>query len=327
MQVMNLNVYKKYLFVFFSLILVNIVIIYPAIFYLQLGAPAERSRYIYEWLDSKKQYATSINTGKLLVISGSSTLFGISAETIERECNIPTVNMGSHAGLGLKYILYDAKKVINEGDIVLLPLEYEEYKEVEQYGEEYLNYISDRDPEYFIHKNVFEKIDFILSMNPIDIYYGAKAKIRPDSKIISAYDSTYLNQNGDMTNNSIEKKLNGNILLRKMPKFAFENKEYPSKESKQCLEDFLEFCKEKNVKVFVTYPAYLYHAKSFEGQDLKAINEINEFWKQQNNVIILGNYKDFLYDVNDFYDTIYHLNNIGKEKRTKQLIKYLKPFI
>lgn len=327
MQVMNLNVYKKYILIFFSLVLVNIVIVYPAIFYLQLGAPAERSRYIYEWLDSKKQYAESINSQKLLIISGSSTLFGVSAETIEHECKIPTVNMGSHAGLGLKYILYNAKKVINEGDIVLLPLEYDEYKEVERYGEEYLNYISDRDSEYFINKNAFEKMEFILSMNPIDILYGVKAKIRPDSQIINGYDRKYLNRNGDMTNNSIEKKLNDNILWKQMPKFEFGNQEYPSKESKQCLEDFLAFCKEKNVKVFVTYPAYLYHAKSFEGQDLKAINEINEFWKQQNNVVVLGTYKEFLYDVSDFYDTIYHLNNVGKEKRTKQLINYLIPFI
>lgn len=97
--------------------------------------------------------------------------------------------------------------------------------------------------------------------------------------------------------------------------------------TRETIIDFLSYCKEKNVKVFVTYPAYYYKQNYFDGYNLEQINKINQFWMEQD-VTILGKYTDFIYiDKNDFYDTEYHLNIKGKEKRTEKLIEFLKPYI
>src|SRR5665213_1257330 len=42
---------------------------------------------------------------RLVIIGGSGVLFGCDAELIEKKLNIPTVNFGTHAGLGMRYLL------------------------------------------------------------------------------------------------------------------------------------------------------------------------------------------------------------------------------
>ena len=128
-----------------------------------------------------------------------------------------------------------------------------------------------------------------------------------------------------MENNKKNKKLEDNVLKAKTQKNVFKNNILPSNDSKKCLLDFLEYCNDRKVRVLVTYPAYLHSDKNFIGNDLVALNNINKFW-QENDVVLLGNYNEFLYDSSDFYDTIYHLNNEGKKKRTESIINYLKKY-
>lgn len=318
--------YKNYCFNFLFLIFINLIIIYPTLFYYQLGVPVEDTRYLAEWIALKNEYANEITERKILIISGSNTLFGISAQEIEKECNIPTVNMGSHAGLGLKYILDNARPYIRDGDIVLLPLEYVHYEEIQSFQGEYLSYVMARDVPYFQKMKLTEKIRFIFSVSPDRIVQGIKEKYLPAKKRIGEYDSIYLNKNGDMENNKNNKKLEDNALKAQIKGTLFKNNILPSDDSQKCLLDFLKYCNDRKVMVFVTYPAYLYSDKNFKGNDLVALNNINKFW-EKNNVTVLGTYNQFLYDSGDFYDTVYHLNNEGRKKRTKTIINYLKKYI
>src|SRR5215216_5398631 len=57
----------------------------------QMGAPTESTRWIKEIYDIKLAKATQRNSPKLLIVSGSNGLFGISAQQIERETGFPTV--------------------------------------------------------------------------------------------------------------------------------------------------------------------------------------------------------------------------------------------
>lgn len=323
----SLKDYKRYTILLLFFVAVILLVVYPLIFYLRLGVPSEKTRYLNDWLEVKTDYAKSIHGPKLVVISGSNSLFGISAETIEQECKIPTVNFGIHAGLGLKYILYKAKTFLNEGDIVLLPLEYDMYSSVEQYGGEYTSFILARDSEYFRNKDVIEKFKMIYSISPLDIIDTfRKVPLNPKD----VYSGKGLNKNGDLTTNIAENRWPDEELTKLIVQNVFEDKPYPSDKSKDCLIDFIDFCKDKNIRVLVTYPVYLFHSKFFEGHDLKAIEGIQEFWAEQSSISVLGQYEEALYDpksVGYFFNTIHHLNDIGREKRTEQLIRYLKPII
>lgn len=287
---------------------------------MQLGVPTERTRYLDEWWKKKETYAKSIDGKKILIVSGSNTLFSVRASDIEKKINIPTVNFGVHAGLGLKYILNRVSGVLNEEDIIVLPLEYEMYQGIENYGGEFGMYVTARDEEYFNKMPVPEKVLFIYSTKPKDILYGLKEKFRPSKQHFGNYDSKYLNNNGDMLNNRSEKRKSDNELLAVTKDKIFSADLCPSDDFKEYMSEFLSLCRSKDIKVIAMYPAWCRKNKALIKSDMENITAIEKYWKSEN-VTVLNDLESNLYDVHYFYDGNYHMNNLGAEYRTSQIIK------
>lgn len=272
-------------------------------------------------LNEHRRIAENVKSSKILMVSGSSSLFGVDTEKMSKVLNYPVINLSVHAGLGLDYILYDAEKNINNNDIVILPIEYPLYHE-DRLSEPRVVQIWQNDKQYFDRMLFIDKIEFLYAI-PIDLikklvgtYIGIP--IKKEDKL--AY--VAINKNGDTIYNLETEE---NLIKIKEP--FDKNKIYLDENTRQTIIDFLNSCKEKNVKVFVTYPPYYYKQKYFDGYNLEQINKINDFWQDQD-VTILGQYTDFIYtDKNDFYDSQYHLNIKGREKRTEKLIELLKPYI
>ena len=299
--------------------------LYPALFCLQLGALTESSRYIQEWFDVKMRYAQRAQGPKLVFVSGSNTLFGIDASELEARLKMPALNLGSHAGLGIHYILQQAQQAVGAGDIVVLPLEYEQYEE-RKWEEALVDFIAARDPAYFAQLPVADQLECIFAMPPKRLVKGVKARFVPDARNEdSAYDSKYLNANGDMTNNAYAKRTPAAALRANSKKAVFTADSCPEPQAAEALSHFIAFCRQKGARVLATYPSYLCRDKAFHGADLERVREIEAFYARQG-VPVLGSYEDFLYDADDFYDTIYHLNDVGKRKRTEQLLEYLRPY-
>lgn len=222
-----------------------------------------------------------------------------------------------HAGLGLTYLLHRSKKIINEGDVVHLPLEYQMYQDDEPFGGEYNVFISSFDPRYFINNSLLYQLKFIYSMKLSEIKNGILDKYR-HKKRVAAYDSLSLNKNGDIVGNTVEKS---NKLKIKEGSLGFSRNEiYPTNDAREILDDFLDYCRKKNCKILVSFPAYYISPNGFKDNDLRAIQEITDYWNSQANVSLLSPYSNNLYDIGDFYDGNYHMNDKGRDKRTKQLI-------
>lgn len=102
------------------------------------------------------------------------------------------------------------------------------------------------------------------------------------------------------------------------------NEIYPTKDAREIIDDFLDYCRKKNCKIIVSFPAYYISSNSFKGNDLRAVQEITDYWNSQAGVSLLSPYSENLYDKGDFYDGNYHMNDRGRDKRTKQIIRELK---
>ena len=61
---------------------------------------------------------------RVLIVGGSGCLFSLDAAVLERELEQPVINLCSHAGVGLEYMLARARRHARPGDTVLLALEY-----------------------------------------------------------------------------------------------------------------------------------------------------------------------------------------------------------
>ncbi len=96
-----------------------------------LGVPTVSSQPLCALLSEKQRIAqTLVANGaqkRLILVSGSSTHFGLSAWKIESSLGVPTVNYGSHAAMPLSVILGGVTQFLRPGDVVLLSPEYERY--------------------------------------------------------------------------------------------------------------------------------------------------------------------------------------------------------
>ena len=78
-------------------------------------------------LRDKHALLTRTSGPRLILVGGSNVSFGIDSRVLSAELQMPVVNMALHGGLGLKYTLDDCLPYVQEGDIVVLMPEYENY--------------------------------------------------------------------------------------------------------------------------------------------------------------------------------------------------------
>lgn len=312
---------KRFLIALIVTVLICTCVLFPLSFLGSLGSHNAEERYLNEWYQVKDRYAQETKEPKLIIFAGSNVLFGVDTQRMQKELNYPVMNAGVHAAMH-EYDFYWAKKIIHEGDTVIMPLEYTFY-ETNGFYQEYLSYIRSYDPGYLDTFSMKSKLKFMLKCNETDLLKDDIQQIIPFRQTDSGYNGKYLNYNGDMTNNKVKDSLSEQDLRGMMSASPFTQAQIPSSESIKEITDFVQECQKKNVTVYAAWPSYLYSQKSFSAEDEKKIQNIIDFYTSLG-VKVIGNYQDELYDLQDFYDTNYHLNARGKKKRTDHLIDLIR---
>jgi hypothetical protein len=315
--------YRRFYASFIGLILVFCALWILGV-YVQLGNPLthEGSWEIHRHFLFKKGHADSIKEPKLIVTSGSNGLYGVSAEGLEEELGVPSVNMAIAAPLGLKYILQQARSVAQSGDCIVAPLEYSLYGNNE-FPDEYIDYVISLDPEHFRALSLTRKARFIAATSMRRFFLGfLRAVFRSPKTLSEDQPPLPLNTHGDETDN-IGQKFDGvggaleNVLLQE---------DALSAAALRTLSGFIDDCEKNGVRFFAAYPSLFYSEAYLSETTRKKIAAIEAFYASKN-VPILGTFEDFLYPLEDMYDSRYHLNAEGREKRTRQMLELLKPYI
>src|SRR5688572_18841895 len=171
-----------------------------ALIYAQLGVPTRSTVWAYEINQKKLQRAASIQKPKLLLAGGSATLFGVQAELIEQTLNYPTVNMGTHAGLGIAYILHLAKQAAKPGDTVLLAFEYSTYTfGIVRQDPVFVDYLLARAPAYFRSLPLQAQFEIGMMTTVRRLRKGIRNRFTPEGPLRPAqiYHPSRLNAHGD----------------------------------------------------------------------------------------------------------------------------------
>jgi hypothetical protein len=294
-------------------------------FYAQLGVPVWESDWTYARFAFKKARAESIKEPKLIVTSGSNGLYGVGADRIEEELGVPTVNMAVNAGLGLKYILRQTQSVVQSGDWILAPLEYGFYGEKDE-GEiptGYCNsYVLAHDPDYFRAQGLTQKAKCIASIGTWRFFEGLLRAVFRSLALKEGSSPMSLNRNGDTTDN-VGQEFDG--VTDALENFLLQ-KEGPSEAALRTLSGFIDECEQNGVRFFAAYPSLFYDNAYLSETAREKIAAIEAFYASKN-VPVLGTFEDSLHPIEDMYDTCYHLNAVGREKRTRQMVELLKPYI
>lgn len=303
-------------------------LIFVLIVFLQIGIPISgESLWINEIYTIKTKISKSIETPKLVIVSGSNSLFGISCKMIYEETQTPCVNGGTHAGLGINYILHRAPSLVKSGDTVLLPLEYNHYKSDNSPRNILVSYVIEQDPKYLLSTDLLHSIRILSGISFSQISKGLKYKLTPPKTIKTHYKSKNINDFGDETSNLKSKITENEVNMINALKPDENIAGYiKSSEGLQIIKKFIDWCNDNNIKVIATWPNTVWFDAYKEQDQQDFFKSVQDFY-QDLKVPVLGKAEDSMYDKSMFYDTRYHMNDVGVRKHTQHLIDLLEPYL
>lgn len=324
---------------------------YISLFLYQLNAPVKAGHWLRNVYVVKNYIAQNLESPKVITVGGSNALFGINSAMIESAMGIRAVNFASLSTFPIQYHIYKLKKILNRGDTVILALEFNQYELTTQYNTQFVNDVMAWDTDFFWSLILLEKIKFILSVSPKRIMEGVLSKVLVNKldeatrsarrssdpalimKLIKnhwtknfilpndyslSYDFRNLNKYGDTINNF------GSFLKEDINDYGLSNNFFYSPTTWKTLTEFKKYCHNKNIKLFITWsPTAINKALDFNKKiTQKKIDEIIANIKTVG-IEILGEPNDFNYEKEFFFDTYDHLNNRGRNIRTKKILELL----
>ena len=107
---------KKIVFKLFVLLAATYIV--PVLVLLAV-CPQYTRNYAGSFVDKMKRLE-SVHEPKITIVGNSNVAFGIQSDLIERELNMPVVNLGLHGGCGNAFHERMASFNINKGDIIVI---------------------------------------------------------------------------------------------------------------------------------------------------------------------------------------------------------------
>lgn len=276
--------------------------------------PSSQSIHQNDYLQAivdKHHRVDSITQPKLIFAGGSNLSFGLNSEEIEEEFQVPVVNMGLHAGLGLEFVINELKSVVDKGDVVLISPEYL----LKKYGNyELKNRVVDYLPKA---KDYFSK----------DWFTEISLNAKRTRKKIKYMDISYEDTPSSVTDNPIyaRKSFNkyGDVVghLDKPIKVELKDQrtlQYRAWEGIDMFNDLKQFADQKGVKLFFLFPVY--PASEFN-KNKQVIQQYESDIRAGFHIPVINDTEDMVLNDSLFYDTIYHLNKQGRQERTRRMIQ------
>lgn len=334
--------YRKYLIysaAFLSLQCIG----YYAIFCFQLGAPIEAEYWLWDLRILKEDIAQRTPSPKLAVVSGSNGLFGIDSAELQKYVKMPVVNMAMHAGLPLDWMLEFAATGVKEGDVLILPLEWDYYlADYTRPSQWMTRQVVAWEKRYFETLDPVRKIRFIASISCTEFVNNLLTKLNteqilrehPNRRLKSReaaleiyYRSdrpgtlgyNYLNTNryGDIMQNWPPAKIVG---LDTGAYYSLESTLVPIALDK--LKHSIDDWQHKGVKVFVTFPPIAINPVTASKALQNKTAELEGVLRKKG-IPLLGRQSDYYFPQTVFFDSPHHLSWEGKRKRTEILGKQL----
>jgi hypothetical protein len=260
----------------------------------------------------------SLSSPKIIFVGASNFAYGLNSQEIEEKTGLPVVNMGLHAGFGLRFTLNEVKHAIRPGDIVVFSPVYEFFTSHDMvFGEKVLVALL-----FDVDRKNFHYIDFTQFINliPNMISYGVSKMFPKKLDVMHEYNDTYekvytrksFNVYGDET------------MHLKLKCFPIAN---PDKNNKtkfklykgsfSYVENFKNYTLKKGAKFYIIPPSFRF-SNAIVNEDLifATAHELSVRNCSFSFSPSLSIYPDSM-----FFNTPYHLSKQGVELYTNFILK------
>lgn len=294
--------------------------LYIFLVYTQIGNLTQSSKWISEAYELKESSAQIINSNKTVIVSGSNSLFGFDSIQLEQSWDMPVINTSVHAGLGLPYILNRSKRILNRGDIVILPIEYSFYQADDKPSEVYSDYILSRDGAYFRNLSLVDRLVVISSISTKRLYQGIKlyfnSTLKPTQGI---YDVQNINSYGDQINIEPDKMTKKEFLAIDGLSADIIASSEISNNFIRSMDEYVNWAKDNGICIIAMPSNHMFFSEYKEKKYMGFLSKIKGYYASRD-VKYLGNPLDYMYQKKFYFNTSYHLNSDGVQKRTLQVI-------
>lgn len=258
---------------------------------------------------------------RIIFVGGSNLSFGLDSKRIEDTFDVSVINMGFHAGIGLRFMLKDVEPFIRNGDIIVLIPEYADFFDNHYYGNieavavlfdiypQGLKYISLRQWRHLsliVLKYAANNIINLPQTIKWNLYEKKKTTRRP-----SVYDKNSFNEYGDAYIHWSEPDRS----FLPQPKCSGNEKVNLIVISE--IANFKKSTNDKGAKVLILPPVF--QETSYKNQEYV----INLIAHELNKVELSFFSNPERYKLNDslFFNTAYHCNKKGVDVRTALVIE------
>lgn len=247
---------------------------------------------------------------RIILIGGSNLSFGINSFLLQQQTGDSVVNMGVHAGLGLTFMLNEATAGVKKGDIVLLCPEYY----LAGADKKLLTMLLDINPKAknYIPATLTDRVTFYL-LNIQRCLTSTLKKWNATSDPIYRRDGFTVQ--GDLITHL--NKPSTSFMITKLK--AINYTPYFLE-----MQAFIQKMAASGVQVLYLFPPF---AKSAYELNKEVIQQYQNQLHQFIHSPVLGTPTSFVYPDSCFFNSQFHLNNVGREFRTQQLITLLSPFL
>jgi len=332
----------RYLVYFFSSFIALAIFYYSLIFAL-FPTPVAAEYWVRELLVFKRDIAKNLaGQPKIIVASGSSTLFNVDTNILTAALNRPTINLGLMGGLPLDTILAEVNTVSEPGDLVIMALEPDYFCREANPGYDAWqarNAIAWNYP-FWQNKSFIQKLTEIPNLGSgfplemlrtkFDIIFNpqlmaARLEALDDAKIMQKFSRQALSTNEPIYSIYSMDRL-GN--MKNIEDSSYTGAALPADQdikicaqSLEKLSRFVSALKSRQVKVVFANSPYM----AVGGLDpAKVESSSARFASALSHLApVIDERSELIFSRDHFYDFVIHLNAKGRERRTQLLLKHI----
>lgn len=287
------------------------------------GREHPNNRWIEEAHAHKRAAAARMTGPRVLVVSGSSAMFAVDSKILAQALGRPVANLAANAGVLTPYILSEARQVLRPGDWVILPLEYPLFHDEGVVNEAFLNYyVSHPLPIAQLGARRWLKAMWLLPLHRLlQGFRGMPAGFT----VQGTYGAHNLDEHGDQLNSSRAKRTPAMLadLSSDTPK-AYGRRSHEGNASWTRWRKFADEVRSQGGCAVFVPPAMLrrdaYVRDPLERQFYTSLPAN----ARSHGLNYVGTPFDFMYEDDDFFDTIFHLTSETRTRYSQQLAAALR---
>jgi len=250
---------------------------------------------------------------RVIICGGSNCALGIDSQLLAKGLQREAINTGLHAGFGLSFMLRSVQAHLRQGDILILCPEYSLLTPSGWRGDDDLCRLVFQEPVAVRYLSTANLPTLVHGLGRV---LGAQLPrlLAPGSRFRTdpIYCATAFNAHGDVVSH-----------LNQEPERWIPGGAEPACDEAiiRRLKTFTDECQSRGVIVRILPPCI----REIEYQKNHAvINATYQAIRSTCPSITLARPEDFAYPADFFFDTQYHLNNLGRKTRTEQLLNEIR---